>query len=95
MPLVEWGMTEQDCLDYCHSKGYYWYENDVELYDILDRVSCWCCANKNLKELKNYYTYLPEYWDKLKKFQSKTDRNMKGKYSVFDLEKKFDLLKEE
>lgn len=91
MPLVEWGMTEKDCLDYCHSKGYYWYENDVELYDILNRVSCWCCANKNLKELKNYYLYLPEYWGKLKEMQSMTDRNMKGKYSVLDLERKFKL----
>ena len=89
MPLVEWGMTEKDCLEYCHSKGYYWYEENIELYDILDRVSCWCCANKNLKELKNYYLYLPKYWEKLKEMQSKTDRNMKGKYSVFDLEVKF------
>lgn len=89
MPLVTFNMTEQDCLDYCHSKGYYWYEDDIELYDILDRVSCWCCANKNLKELKNYYLYLPTYWNKLKELQSKTDRNMKPNYSVFDLENKF------
>lgn len=89
MPLVEWGMTEADCLAYCYSKGYNWLEDGIDLYSILDRVSCWCCANKNLKELKNYYTYLPTYWEKLKKLQSKTERNMKGKYSVFDLEAKF------
>ena len=34
-------------------------ENDVRLYDILDRVSCWCCKNKNRKELKAIYQYLP------------------------------------
>lgn len=91
MPLVQWGMTEIDCLNYCYEKGYNWLENGIDLYSILDRVSCWCCANKNLKELKNYYLYLPNYWRKLKYLQCMTDRNMKGKYSVFDLEKKFKL----
>lgn len=89
-PLNEWGMTEKDCLEYCYSKGYNWLEDGIELYSILDRVSCWCCANKNLKELKNYYLYLPEYWRKLKQLQDKTDRPMKyNKYTVYDLENKF------
>lgn len=89
-PLVEWKMTEKDCLEYCYNKGYDWNENGIELYSILDRVSCWCCCNKNLKELENYYKYLPKYWNKLKELQSKTDRPMKyNKYTVFDLEKKF------
>lgn len=65
-------------------------ENGVELYSILDRVSCWCCANKNLKELKNYYKHLPEYWQKLCVLQTKIDTPFKyGKYTIFDLEKKF------
>ena len=89
-PLVEWNMTEDDCLQYCYDKGFNWEEDGVELYSILDRVSCWCCANKNLKELKNYYLYLPKYWQKLKELQDKTDRPMKyNKYSVYDLENKF------
>ena len=60
MPLVEWGMTEADCLQYCHDRGFYWIERStatvsgyVDLYDILDRVSCWCCANKNINS-KSY-----------------------------------------
>ena len=89
MPLVEWNMTEADCLAYCYNKGYNWLEGDIDLYSILARVSCWCCANKNLKELKNYYLYLPKYWDRLKNLQKKTDRKMKGKYSVFDLDERF------
>lgn len=89
-PLAEWKMTEKDCLEYCYNKGYDWNEDGIELYSILDRVSCWCCYNKNLKELENYYKYLPKYWNKLKELQSKTDRPMKyNKYTVFDLEKKF------
>ena len=89
-PLAEWGMTEKDCLQYCYDKGYNWLEDGIDLYSILDRVSCWCCANKNLKELKNYYLYLPKYWQKLKDLQSRTDRPFKNnKYTIFDLEEKF------
>lgn len=89
-PLVEWNMTEKDCLKYCYEKGFNWNEDGIELYSILDRVSCWCCCNKNLKELKNYYKYLPNYWNKLKELQSKTCRPMKyNKYTVNDLEEKF------
>lgn len=89
-PLVEWGMTERDCLEYCYGRGFTWQEGSVRLYDILSRVSCWCCANKNLKELKNIYLHLPEYWEKLKYIQSRTSRPMKGPgKSVYDLEQRF------
>lgn len=89
MPLVEWKMTEIECLEYCQSRGYYWIENGIELYRILDRVSCWCCKNKNLKELNNYYKYLPKYWEKLKELQAKTDRPFKNSMTIFDLEERF------
>jgi len=88
-PLVDYGMTEKDCLAYCYQIGFNWEEDGVKLYDILDRVSCWCCANKNLKELNNYYLHLPKYWEKLKELQSKTERPMKTNYTVFQLEDKF------
>lgn len=90
-PLVEYQMTESDCLAYCRSKGFHWKEGDIDLYDILDRVSCWCCANKNTKELRNMYHFLPEYWGYLKGLQSRIDRPFKsstGK-SIFDYEKQF------
>lgn len=90
-PLIDYNFTEKDCLNFCYKKGYHWYEDGIDLYDILDRVSCWCCANKNLKELRAYYRYLPTYWNKLKELQSKTSRPFKNnKYSIFDLEEKFE-----
>ena len=94
LPLVDWGMTEVDCLDFCRQRGYNWIEGNIDLYDILDRVSCWCCANKNLKELRAYYQFLPEYWNKLKELQSKTDRPFRGCYKgnpigIFELEDRF------
>ena len=100
-PLFDWQMTEGDCLTYCYSKGFDWVESGIDLYSILDRVSCWCCCNKNKKELYNIYRYLPQYWERLKDLQSKIDRPMKkfqnkqyGFYgNVFDMEKVFKQLK--
>ena len=99
LPLVEWGLTEPDCLEYCQQLGYQWLEETengpVPLYDILDRVSCWCCGNKNLKELKHIYLYLPQYWERLKGLQAHMSRPMKGWYQngtpkgVFELERRF------
>lgn len=82
MPLVEWNMTEKQCLNYCYSKGYSWMEHsdlmgDIELYFILKRVSCWCCRNKNLSELEMYKKYLPEYYSKLKDMERLIGQPMK------------------
>lgn len=102
LPLVEWGMTEANCLSYCRDRGWSWEEKSpvtesgiVDLYDILDRVSCWCCANKNLKELRNIYRYLPQYWSRLEDLQRQINRPFKGFYKgeargIFELERRFD-----
>ena len=76
-PLAEWNITEAQALRYCRNQGILWNENGVNLYDILDRVSCWCCCNKNKKELYNIRKYLPDYWKKLIELQSKIERPMK------------------
>ena len=45
---------------------------------------------QNLKELKNIYLYLPEYWQRLRGLQSRIQEPMKGKgKSVFELEERF------
>lgn len=89
-PLAQWGAVEADCLCGCYDRGFEWLENGHRLYDILDRVSCWCCTNKNLRELRNIRRYLPEYWEKLKDLQRRTDRPMKGEgKSVFELDARF------
>ncbi len=90
LPLVEWGMTEAECLEYCHSLGYYWLEdNDIELYDYINRSACFCCSNKNLQDLRNMYHYFPYYWEWLKKAQTRIERKFKREYTVQDLEKRF------
>lgn len=78
-PLVEWKMTENDCLKYCRERGWNWEENGIDLYDILDRVSCWCCVNKNQKEIKNIIMHLPEYWNRIKDYENRCGVLYKGK----------------
>lgn len=88
---ADWSLADhRGGFGYCYDHGFFWEENGIRLYDVLDRVSCWCCANKNLKELRNIRTHLPKYWNRLKDIQSRTDRPMKGPgKSVFDLEERF------
>ena len=89
-PLVEWKMTEADALRYCREHGFNWLEGDVDLYDVLKRVSCWCCRNKNLQELRAYYHFLPKYWELLKGLQSRIDRPFyHNQFTIFDLEERF------
>lgn len=76
-PLAEMEVTEKEALQYCYDKGFNWLENGIELYSILDRVSCWCCRNKNLKELKKYKEHLPDYYFKLIELENKIGEPMK------------------
>ena len=91
LPLVEWKMTEKDCLNYCYEKGFFWEENGIKLYDILDRVSCWCCGFKNKHELDNMLKYLPDYYLKrIKLFKQIKKNNKKGSIVVKQTKKEFD-----
>lgn len=77
-PLYEWHITEEQALQIC-------YENNImfdKLYTFLKRVSCWCCRNKNLKELKAYKEYLPEYYKKLCELEEKIGEPMKKPYTL-------------
>lgn len=78
-PLVEWGMTERECLALCRLNGCEWLEEGVSLYDVLDRVSCWCCRNKNLKELRAIHDHLPACWERLVAMESVLGPMKKGK----------------
>jgi 3''-phosphoadenosine 5''-phosphosulfate sulfotransferase (PAPS reductase)/FAD synthetase and related enzymes len=85
-PLVDWGITEAECLQGCYEAGFDW----GGLYKHLDRVSCKYCALKNLKELRNIRKYYPKVWQELKGRQTRTARPYKGEgKSVFQLEARF------
>jgi 3'-phosphoadenosine 5'-phosphosulfate sulfotransferase (PAPS reductase)/FAD synthetase len=84
-PMVDWGMEEKDALKLCYDLGFDW----GGLYKYLDRVSCWCCRNKNLKELKNIYRYMPDTWNKLKELEKSIGEPYRKTYSLDDLERRF------
>lgn len=87
-PLVEWGWTEEDALAYCYAKGYDW----EGLYDLFDRVSCWCCPLQPLAELRQLRKHFPELWDRLGELDAKTWRDFQARgQSVENLERRFAL----
>lgn len=89
-PLVEWGMTESDCLQYCYDHGYDW----EGLYEIFKRVSCWCCPLQQIGELRKLRKHFPDLWERLKDMDNRTWRTFKPNYSVEDLEVRFQLEEE-
>lgn len=86
LPLVEWGMTEADCLAYCKERGYDW----GGLYEKFHRVSCWCCPLQSLADCRVLYRDFPELWARLKRWDGMTWRKFRADYSVAELEIRFD-----
>jgi 3'-phosphoadenosine 5'-phosphosulfate sulfotransferase (PAPS reductase)/FAD synthetase len=87
-PLIEYGMTEADCLKYCKSLGYNW----GGLYDLFKRVSCWCCPLQPLSELRKLRKHRPELWYQLIEMDLRQHSDCKGfrdTKSVIDLENRF------
>ena len=84
-PLVNWKMTEADCLQFCYDRGFNW----NGLYEHFDRLSCWCCPLKSLKELKILYKFYPDLWQKLKDMDEKSYNQFRSDYSIKELEEKF------
>lgn len=93
-PLVEWGWTEKDCLEYCYDHGYDW----GGLYQIFKRVSCWCCPLQSINELRNLWKYFPELFDKLEEMENRLEaqgtayKNARftERYTVKDFRKRFE-----
>lgn len=84
-PLIEWGWNEKDCLRYCYERGFNW----EGLYDIFNRVSCWCCPLQPLGELRKLRKYFPELWEKLKDMDKRTGWQFRANYSVELLDRRF------
>ena len=84
-PLDDWNITEAAALQYCYDNGFTW----GGLYKHFDRVSCWCCPLKNLKELKILYQYYPELWQELKQMDERSFNHFRADYTVAQLEERF------
>lgn len=90
-PLVEWNMTEKECLSYCGERGFDW----GGLYEIWSRVSCWCCPLQTLNSLRNLRKHRPELWERLKSMDEKMQNtgrpNINFTISLTDIERRFEV----
>ena len=84
-PLLLWGMTEKDCLEYCYKRGFTW----GGLYEQFKRVSCWCCPLKSIPELKSLWMHHPELWEKLKDMDRRAYNRFRLDYTFEQLEGRF------
>jgi 3'-phosphoadenosine 5'-phosphosulfate sulfotransferase (PAPS reductase)/FAD synthetase len=83
-PLVEWGVTEQQCLDYIRSKGLY-----NPLYDFFRRLGCFWCPKQPLDSLRQLYRHFPDQWAALRQMEADQKRPFQYKRTVADLELRF------
>lgn len=85
-PLIDWRMTEKDCLAYCKGKGYDFYG----YYDKFARMGCFCCPMQPLNSLRQLYRHYPELWAQMEEMQRHTHISFRadGK-TVFDLAARF------
>ena len=84
-PLVEWGWTEADALQYCYEKGFDW----GGLYKIFHRVSCWCCPLQSLDECRKLRKHFPALWEQLRAWDRVAWNDFRNDYTVEQLEEKF------
>lgn len=87
-PMLGWGVTEAQALVYCKERGLLW----DGLYDIFDRVSCWCCPLGGISNAEKIYHNFPELWQRMLEMESwlpEKQRRYTGKYTVSELGKRF------
>jgi len=92
-PLVEWEITEKQALDICYKHGFDW----GGLYEHFDRVSCYCCPLKGLKDARIIRKNFPELWaGMLEKDIIISSREENSRYSYYhgdstlhDLDRRF------
>ena len=91
-PVPEPPMPPQEefaqALEYCKERGLTW----DGLYDIFDRVSCWCCPLGGVTRAEKIYHNFPLLWQRMLEMESwlpKECRRYTGNRTVSDLTKRF------
>lgn len=86
-PLIEYDVTEKDALGYCKKHGFDW----GGLYDVFDRVSCFCCPLGGIRDSRKLRRHYPELWKRVLEMDSwlKPNRGYIGYSTAHDLEERF------
>lgn len=61
-PLIEWGWTEKDCLNYLKDRQLF-----PPIYKKFNRTGCWLCPKQSKRSLYKLWKYYPDLWKKLLK----------------------------
>lgn len=65
-PLIAHGMSDQDTLQYCYDRGFFFPVSDtVRHYDIFPHSGCWCCPFVSSTALHALYVHFPDLWGRL------------------------------
>lgn len=84
-PLVEWGVTEHDALEYCKARGFDW----GGLYDHRSRLSCWCCPLQGIADYRQLRRDHPTLWLKLLEMEKQSCNTLRIDKSAAQLEAQF------
>ena len=89
-PLIEWGWTEQDCLDYLKEKDLH-----NPLYDEFDRLGCYWCPKQSTNSLRTVYNNYPDHWEQMMEWDRKIkekckDRLFKPNADLKELDRMFE-----
>ncbi len=90
-PLVEKGITEKRALEICKSYGFDW----DGLYDVFDRVSCWCCPLQGIDDLVKLKNNYPEMYQKLIEMNEKSPNQFKNDPDIWNKVEKAALVSEQ
>lgn len=86
-PLAEWDWTEEDAMNYCKEHGFDW----EGLYELFDRVSCWCCPLQPLDELRTLRREFPDLWLDLIDLDIRQIKPFKDGRRVLELDRRFEM----
>lgn len=85
-PLAEWGMTEQDCVEFLEKRDML-----NPLYRKFKRLGCWFCVKQSLNSLRVLRRDYPEYWSMLLAWDKESPSTFRPDCTVADLERRFSL----
>lgn len=74
-PLIEYRMTEADCLAYCKKRGFHW----GGLYNVFSRVSCFCCPLQSVENLQDTRKIFPDLWQRMLEMEARLPEGDKGR----------------
>lgn len=84
-PLVEWGMTEADCLKYCYSKGF----DFDNFYQNHKRCGCYLCPLSSLEDLRILRHDYRDKWNHILELEKKSGCKFLHNISAKQLDLRF------